>query len=314
MFLNHHLQLFLLLISFSCIKPIQLPSDPLFKELTYPINENTLHWITARSFHKNSSGGYRNAKLRDGSLIQYWYSTEDVSFNSHTGTHLDAPCHFAKDAWCVTDIPVEHLLDRPYYVMDVRFYVQHEEHGGGDDYQATVERFIDWFKGIDFKNGSVLFIFTSWSRKWPIKEDYFGIRKNDESRMHFPGISPELADHIVTLGKFVGVGIDGPSIDPGLSVDKDAHRKLFSNNIYVIENVPNMVGLQAFGQGKVTIAPMYVEGASGAPARLFVRSEAWDLPNEGRLGDGSGSHSNSASLLCLAMSLILLLLFNHISS
>ena len=148
------------------------------------MNENTLHWITTRSFEKKSDMGYKNVVHRNGSRTKNWYSTEDVAYNSHTGTHLDAPCHFAENKWCVHEIPIEHLMNRPVCLLDVRPQV--EING---DYQVTVADLKEVEKTYWVPNGSLLFISTGWSRKWPIRDDYFGIRGREEGMYHFPGLS-----------------------------------------------------------------------------------------------------------------------------
>lgn len=297
----HHyrlLQVSILLISINIITPVpvQLPRDNNLVELNYLMNENTLHWITVRSFEKKSQTGFRNAALKNGTSIRYWYSSEDVAYNSHTGTHLDAPCHFAKDAWCVDDIPIEHLMDLRLYILDVREAVK-----VNPDHQVTVADLQKLENRYWVKRGSVLFIATGWSSHWPIKEDYFGLDPDDrDAVMHFPGLSPEVADYIVEKGMFVGVGIEGPSIDPGSSVDKYAHRTLFANNIYAIENLPNMGGMSEINS-RVTIAPLKVEAASASPVRIFVR-------NEPTATSAAPSHLSSPIICLAALCLLLSLL------
>ena len=52
-----------------------------------------------------------------GSLTPFWsvsfigrYQGGEFCAPIHGGTHLDSPCHFAKDKWCTTDIPKDHLV------------------------------------------------------------------------------------------------------------------------------------------------------------------------------------------------------------
>lgn len=292
-------QLSILLISINCITPtpVQLPADHKLRELNYAINENTLHWITARSFENKSEAGFRNAISSNGSSVRYWYRTEDVAYNSHTGTHLDAPCHFSEKAWCVDEIPIEHLMDIELYVLDVTAKIGHNP-----DYQVTVDDLQTLENTRWIQNGSLLFIKTGWSSRWPIKDNYFGVDPGGAT-MHFPGISPELADYIANKGIFVGVGIEGPSIDPGLSTDKYAHRTLFASNMYAIENLPNLKELTKDGEeARVTIAPLKVEGASGSPVRIFVRSK---LKNSAAAA-GRSPHTPAlfhVAILCLLLSI-----------
>ena len=50
------------------------------------------------------------------------------------------------------------------------------------------------------------------------------------------GISKDAAEYLV--GKEVyGVGVDGPSLDPGHNRNFDAHWTLFKNNIFGLQNL-----------------------------------------------------------------------------
>lgn len=51
------------------------------------------------------------------------------------------------------------------------------------------------------------------------------------------GISPEAAQWLVNSEKFLGIGVDVASIDPGFSSDFKAHQILNGNGLYLLENV-----------------------------------------------------------------------------
>lgn len=51
------------------------------------------------------------------------------------------------------------------------------------------------------------------------------------------GITPEAAQWLVNSKKFVGIGVDVASIDPGYSNDFKAHQILNGNGLYLLENV-----------------------------------------------------------------------------
>lgn len=55
--------------------------------------------------------------------------------------------------------------------------------------------------------------------------------------MLFLGLSKEAAEWIVDSGKFYGVGVDTPSIDPGNTTDYFAHTHLSKHGLYNLENV-----------------------------------------------------------------------------
>ena len=261
-------QLILLLLLLSLVTCCALsPECTRVREVSYILDENTLHWPSARSLVINKTQDDQKNQTQDGRNITFYYSSEDLAFNSHTGTHLDAPCHFVQSTWCVTDIPVDLLFNRPLVVF--RSKNSHTTEWESAGYLLTLTEFLEFERNTEIPEGSVIFFQTGWSSRWPIRDSYFGIRSGNSEDLNFPGLERSLADYLLASGKFVGVGIEGPSLDPGFSKDMYAHRKLFSQNIYGIENLPNLSEVPETG-ARVTIAPLRVSHGSGAPTRIFV--------------------------------------------
>lgn len=193
------------------------------------------------------------------------YQSEEIQLATHTGTHLDAPCHFASKRWCVSDIPIEHLVDRPGVVVDVT-----KECIRNRDYEVTVDDFNKWeLLHGHIPDGGIILIKTGWARYWPIKEQYFGTETNDPSTAHFPGIHPTAARWLVQNRNVVGVGIEGPSVDAGQAVAAETHVILFEKNVYGLENVPNLYQMPPRGF-QLTILPLKLEGGSGSPVRIVA--------------------------------------------
>src|SRR5262249_24825680 len=89
------------------------------------------------------------------------YYAPKLKLTEHTGTHVDAPAHFAKRRPTVDAIPAESLV-APAVVIDVRTKV-------ADDagYRLTAADLQAWEK----KNGKIPFgaivvAVTGWSRHW----------------------------------------------------------------------------------------------------------------------------------------------------
>jgi len=51
------------------------------------------------------------------------------------------------------------------------------------------------------------------------------------------GIAKDAAEYIVKKRQVYGVGVDGPSLDPGQNLMYDTHRTLFEAQIFGIENL-----------------------------------------------------------------------------
>jgi len=277
------------LVSNSVGHPLRENMDLL--DLSYPINNNTLHWITSRPFEMRVI--YNGTKSEGGT--SFWLQSEDVAFNSHTGTHMDAPCHFAYGRWCVTDIPLEHLVDRPAAVVDVT-----KECQSNPDYQVTIDDITRHeAKYGKLPDACILLIKTGWSRYWPIKEQYFGSESNDVTQLHFPGIHITTARWLAQNRHLVGIGIEGPSIDAGQSLDKGTHVALYDHNVYGLENLPNLHRLPARG-AVLTVLPLKTERASGAPVRIIANLN----PSNGA-SSSTSSHAMSITFPLLLLTRVL---------
>jgi kynurenine formamidase len=227
-------------------------------DLTYPFDETTIYWPTSKSF--------------DWKLIQhgktpagYFYSSADYSANEHGGTHLDAPVHFHEGGACVDQIPVSRLM-APAIVVNVESACSRNP-----DYRISVADLTGWEKQHGrIPDNSILLIYTGWGKYWPDKKRYLGTdKKGDVAGLHFPGLSREAAEFLVTQRKVNGIGIDTASIDYGQSKDFIAHQVLSAAGLYNLENVANVDRLPATGTSLIAL-PMKIHGGTGAPVRIVA--------------------------------------------
>src|SRR5687767_12075458 len=93
---------------------------------------------------------------------------ERFAMSSHTGTHLDAPAHFAKGRWAVADIPLNRLVDIPAVVIDVT-----EKVLADPNYEVTIEDIAQNEKNFGpLPDKSLLLIRTGWSKNWHSRDLY----------------------------------------------------------------------------------------------------------------------------------------------
>lgn len=103
--------------------------------------------------------------------------------------------------------------------------------------------------------GAIVLINTGRAGLYPDRGTYMGTAERGPdavAELHFPGLSKEGADLLVTRG-IGAVGIDTPSIDYGQSKTFETHVALMTRNIPAFENVADMSAL-----------PMKIEGRSGS--------------------------------------------------
>ncbi|XP_054153407.1 isatin hydrolase-like [Oppia nitens] len=259
-------------------------------DLTHPLNSQTLHWIDARDFELKITV---NGTVRRGES-NIWVQADEIYMATHTGTHLDAPCHFARGKWSVADIPIVNFVHRPVALIDIV-----DQSMATRDYELSVRDIHDWEKqNGPIVDGSVILVRTGWARFWPKKLEYFGTETKDEALLHFPGVHPEAAQWIVDNRQIMGIGIDSPSIDHGQSKQYRSHQIFAQKNIYHLENIAqNIHKLPAVG-AHLTLLPLKIDGASGTSVRIIAE-----------IGVDNTMASISNSQQCFAPNLLLLLSF-----
>lgn len=193
---------------------------------------------------------------------KYSYKTENVSFSTHAGTHIDAPCQFSSSKWCVDSIPLSHLI-APAVILNVS-----EEIKNSTNLEIKSNHFKEWEnKNRRIANGSILLIYTGWDKYWPNKEKYLGGKS-----LRFPGLDAEAAEWLVKERSIAGIGIDTASIDYG-STDKSfkVHRIFAEKNVYILENIANMSSVvEKKNCIKLYVFPMKIMDAGGAPCRIIA--------------------------------------------
>uniref|UniRef100_A0A8D8M2D4 Cyclase n=1 Tax=Cacopsylla melanoneura TaxID=428564 RepID=A0A8D8M2D4_9HEMI len=241
-------------------------------DLSHPIDENTI-------FSDSSESVSVNTIAKDKIYTQYIIYQEQC-LAEHGSTHVDAPKHFNKNGWTLSDIPLDFLMTEGVHI-DLSAEVNNNE-----NFILLPHHFINWER----QHGSlpkpcILLINFGWS--WRYKQRVLYTNEKDGIR-YFPGLSKEAALWLVSTGKVVGIGVDTMSIDPGNSTSFDAHKILSEHNIYSIEsiNYPNAKSkyqrkFDARFEHIATLPPrgfnLYVLptnflGGTGAPARVVATS------------------------------------------
>ncbi|MCX7091225.1 MAG: cyclase family protein [Legionellales bacterium] len=226
-------------------------------DLTYPFNEKTIYWPTEKGFHLE--------KFFYGITPKgYFYSAYHFCAPEHGGTHIDAPRHFSKIGFPVDKIPVTQLIGNAV-VIHVEKNVENHP-----DYAITladIQAFEKQYRSLSPQD--IVIFYTGWGQYWRDKKHYLGTDKfGDVKNLHFPGLSPEAARYLV-MKKVKGVGLDTPSLDPGISNDFQAHQIILRANLFGVENIAHLGKLPPVG-AKLIVAPMKIEGGSGAPTRVFA--------------------------------------------
>lgn len=230
-------------------------------DMTYPYDENTIYWPTAKPFEltKVSWG------ISDGG---WWYASNEYSASEHGGTHVDAPIHFAQNGRTIDQVPLEEWIG-PAVKIDVIKKCEKDR-----DYLLRVDDIKAWEKRYGkIPNGAWVIMDTGIDTKYyPDKKKVLGTDKTGEeaiAELSFPGFSVESAEFLIKERNITGVAIDTPSIDRGQSKDFKVHQILFAADKLALENIANLDKLPPSGAVLYAI-PMLIKEGTGAPARVFA--------------------------------------------
>jgi kynurenine formamidase len=232
-------------------------ADKKLLDLTYVYNKKTIYWPTEK--------GFDFKKLFYGITPRgYFYSAFRFCTPEHGGTHLDAPRHFSRTGWTVDKIPINNLVGNAVIIHVEDKTVNYP------DYVikvADIQAFEKKYRALSSQD--IVLFYTGWGKYWSSKKKYLGSdKRGDVNHLHFPGLSKLAAEYLVRR-QVKGIGIDTASIDPGNSKDFWVHRIILGANLYGIENVAHLELLPVVGV-KLMIAPMKIEGGSGAPTRVYA--------------------------------------------
>jgi len=172
------------------------------------------------------------------------YDAEAMFMSTHTGTHVDAPSHFAPGLASIDRIPASRLVCNALLVR-------------------APKRANELIEPADLVNrqirkGDAVVIATGWEKR-AAKSNY--MTEN-------PGLSGQAA--IYLAGKKINaVGIDGPSIDAGSDVKFAAHNILLPRNVLAVENLCNVRKI-TMNRFTLVLSPLKLGSATGSPARVLA--------------------------------------------
>lgn len=164
------------------------------------------------------------------------------SMGAHTGTHVDAPCHFIGGAPAVHELPLGALVG-PCAVIEL------------PSIDVIGRSHLETAAGA--RNAARLLLKTKNSGLWA----------SDQFHQDFAHISPDAAAWLLERRALL-VGIDYLSIEQFHSPTHQVHRMLLEAGVVILEGLD----LRAVSPGAYTLvcAPLKLVGSDGAPARVFL--------------------------------------------
>jgi arylformamidase len=167
------------------------------------------------------------------------YLITALHMSSHSGTHIDAPAHYLRNAQTVDRIPLEHLIG-PCRVIELS---EGKQEIGPDDLAGRIH-------GVP-----KILLKTSFSGKSQFYPEY-------------PALSPEAIPLITNAGIHC-IGIDSPSIE-SFQGDGTVHTGLLTKGVTIIELLD--LSMVSGGDYLMVALPLRLQGIDGSPARVILCS------------------------------------------
>lgn len=180
----------------------------------------------------------------------------------HTGTHIDAPRHFANDGASLGQIPIGDLVV-PLVVLDVR-----EKAAKDRNAQVTPDDIRDWERRHGrLPDGCCVAMRAGWD---PLAERRRGATLPADAARRSPGFGPEAAQMLISERSVKGIAVEAMSIDTGTNGPAyPVHQAWLRSGRWGIEGLTNLAGVPETGAILIVgVAP--VHDATGMPIRALA--------------------------------------------
>jgi len=196
------------------------------------------------------------------SVVRDGFAANEVTFDEHTGTHLDAPSHFIAGGVSGDRIPPAQLI-APLAVIAIA-----DRAAKNPDALVTVDDVLAWEKRHGRLPAGAL---VAMNAGWDVRAGTSGrfLNRDANDVMHTPGFSEEAARFLVDQRDISGVGVDTLSLDAGVAQKYVAHLAILGAGKYGVELMANLGRVPPAG-ATVFLGAMKHEGATGGPARVIA--------------------------------------------
>jgi len=198
------------------------------------------------------------------SLGKDGFFANEITFDEHTGTHMDAPVHFVASSVTADRLPAEKFF-APLSVVSIV-----DRAAKNPDALLAVDDVLAWEqKHGRLPAGAFVAMYSGWDARVGNAERF--LNKDAQGTMHAPGFSEEVARFLVRERDIVGAGVDTLSLDGASASKFVAHLALLGAGKYGVELLANLNTVPPSGALIIVGGPKH-EGASGGPARVYAVS------------------------------------------
>ena len=188
--------------------------------------------------------------------------SNQVTFTEHSGTHLDAPAHFAAGGHTTDQMPARQFF-APLAVVSIADRAARDPDTG-----VTVDDIVGWERAHgQLPPGAFVAMDSGWDQRAGDSKAF--ANQDAQDVMHFPGFTVEAAEFLTSEREIVGVGVDTLSLDLGMVTGYPAHLVFLPAGLYGLEVIANLGDVPPAGATIIVGAPKH-GGGSGGPARVFA--------------------------------------------
>ena len=195
--------------------------------------------------------------LKEDGFNLYWWRIVE-----HAGTHVDAPIHFSENGAAADQLAVSSLVV-PLAVIDVT-----SQAAKNADYQMSRSDLASY----EAQHGRIpdkacVAMHSGWGRYAADDAKFTG--KDGAGAFHFPGVSPDAAQWLLTERNAAGLAVDTLSLDHGPSKDFKTHYVWLPSGRWGVECAANLDKVPPSG-ATLVVGAAKVRGATGGPVRLMA--------------------------------------------
>jgi kynurenine formamidase len=196
------------------------------------------------------------------SIAKDGFFANEITFDEHTGTHMDGPAHFVANAATADTLPAEKFF-APLAVVSIA-----DRAAKNADTLLTVDDVLSWEKHHGrLPAGAFVAMHSGWDARVGNADRF--LNRDAKGTMHAPGFSEEAAQFLVKQRDIVGAGVDTLSLDAASAQKFVAHLVLLGAGKYGVELLANLGAVPPAGATIIIGGPKH-EGASGGPARVYA--------------------------------------------
>lgn len=192
----------------------------------------------------------------ESTITEDGFATTRVSFTNHTGTHIDYPSHFFSDGLTSSDFTIENMFDLETLILDFSHDIEKTRISATDILSKIDGSRLDHFKAVIFKT----------------KNSRIDLSRSKYTK-DYVALDEQAAKLIIERFSNIDfVGIDYISIDLPSCDDLTVHKIFLKSNICILTGL-KLDDIE-FENCQISISPLRMENANGAPIRCIARRHA----------------------------------------